>query len=66
MLNPHTVLNISHARELELQRAAEQARITKVATERSRRAPQRADEPAPRTSREAKPAGGPLASCDLR
>jgi hypothetical protein len=67
MLNPHTVLNISRARELELARAAEHARVTHVDRRRSRRAPQRADEPDRQgTSEEASLPTGALVSCDLR
>ena len=66
MLNPHVVLNISHARELELARAAEQARVSNLETPRSRRAPQRASEPAPHTSREAQAGAGCLATGHLR
>ena len=66
MLNPHVVLNISHARELELARAADQARVTHLETPRSRRAPRRASEPAPHTSREAQAGAGCLATGHLR
>jgi hypothetical protein len=66
MLNPHLVLNISHTREHELARAAEQARVRNLGALHSRRAPQRASEPAPHTSREAQAGAGCLATGHLR
>ena len=66
MLNPHLVLNISHSREHELARAAEQARVANLEAPCSRRAPQRAREPALHTSREAQAGAGCLATGHLR
>jgi hypothetical protein len=67
MLNPNALINTSRARELELTRAAEHARVTQLDRRRSRRARQRASEPdRQNSSKETHAPAGGLVSCDLR